>query len=168
MSGIIICGYPGIGKTTAARHSKKIIDIDSFNFSHIVDKETGIAENNKEFPINYINYIEKIVNKNKYDFILVSCHTSVRLELSKRKIPFVIVAPRRECLNDYLKRFLLRKENVDFIQKIYDSWNDWHDEILVSTHPVIYLEKDETIEDVLPCDYDTYKTICDEEMGVLL
>lgn len=64
---MIICGFPGIGKTFTVQNwiysNIKIYDSDSSNFSWI-DKNDHSKGHNPDFPANYIEYIKSIDNEN--------------------------------------------------------------------------------------------------------
>lgn len=50
---IIICGFSGIGKSTAAEQkNRKILDFESSGYSNI-----------KDFPKNYIDKLEELIKK---------------------------------------------------------------------------------------------------------
>lgn len=111
----VICGFPGVGKTTLYKEMKdtkdKVLDSDSSQF----DK--------KEFPDNYIKHI-KASTKKGYT-VLASSHDVVRDALIKNKIPFVLVYPSVELKEEYLKRYADRGSPDSFIQLLEKNWDKW-------------------------------------------
>lgn len=108
----IICGFPGVGKTHFYKNYNKldIKDSDSSKFSHIDGKK------NSQFPENYINHIER--TKDAHDYILVSTHPEVIQELLDRELDPILVYPKRESKEKYLKLYKERGSSKEFIEKI--------------------------------------------------
>lgn len=83
---MVICGFPGIGKTFTVQNwiysNIKIYDSDSSNFSWI-DKNDHSKGRNPDFPANYIEYIKSIDNENSV--VLTSSHKEVRDALKSRR-----------------------------------------------------------------------------------
>ena len=99
----IVCGFPGVGKTTAEAKSRCVEDIESSGFQFHFDPQKG------QIPVN--NWVEKYVDfieQRAEDFagcLLVSCHKEVRDELRKRGIPFVVVVPTEDAKDNYISTF---------------------------------------------------------------
>lgn len=118
-SGKVICGFPGVGKSTYVKDFKKengdkILDSDSSKF----DK--------KDFPNNYIKHIKETIKEGKT--ILASSHDVVRNALIKEKIPFTLVYPDKKCKDEYLKRYEKRGSPESFIKLLSDNWDNWIDQ----------------------------------------
>jgi hypothetical protein len=110
---IVICGFPGVGKSCVANNRKNIIDAESSAYSWSLDfehPENGFKRN-PAFPSNYIQSIKGFIDK--YEYVLVSSHKEVRVALGKEGIPYIIVAPKRELKNEYLIRYLQRGNEMD-------------------------------------------------------
>ena len=89
---MIICGFPGIGKTTAAKGRRDVIDVESSDYHYYGKGGTTERFEDPDFPRNYVNIL-KGYNEDHPDFyILASCHKSVRDELDKQSVPFIIQA----------------------------------------------------------------------------
>lgn len=139
----VICGFPGIGKSTYVKEFKKeygdtILDSDSSKF----DK--------KNFPNNYIKHIKEAIEENKT--ILASSHDVVRNALIKEKIPFTLIYPDKKCKDEYLERYKKRGSPESFIKLLSDNWDDWIDqcdEIDSKIVTKIKLNCDEFISDKL-------------------
>ena len=140
----IICGYSGIGKSYVARQMPEIVlDLESSNY----DKSPGVWPN---------NYVDDIITYSKeFDddhYILCSCHEEVRKELEKRKISFLIVAPKEDLLYEYSKRWYRRGSPISFIKKMQLSWAVMHQSIhnhLTDKVAVILLDKNEYVGDLI-------------------
>jgi hypothetical protein len=74
--------------------------------------------------------------------------------MQEHAIPYIIVMPRyekgdsswMETRNEYMKRYLSRGNSYAFIQKIYNNWKDWMEEMLyhdpaptIQIHRLLYL-----------------------------
>lgn len=127
MSVRIICGFPGVGKSTLYNAVKdrgdiRITDSDSSKYSK------------DNFPKNYIDDIQRTVveakNSNyKEIIILCSTHEAVRSELKARNIPFTVVYPERSCKAEYLHRYKERGSPQALIKIIDNNWDTWMDQL---------------------------------------
>lgn len=110
--GIVVSGFPGVGKSYLRSASKwKISDTDSSTFDR------------SGFPRNYVDEISK--RRLHFDIVLVSSHEAVRAELERQKIPYQIVFPGPECKEEYLQRYRDRGDGDKFISLISDNWDRW-------------------------------------------
>lgn len=145
---IIICGFPGVGKTTAANNRRNILDAESSAFSWTFDPEsTDARKRNPAFPENYSKFLLDSVEE--YDYILASSHKAVRDELKAIGAQYIIVAPRRELKNEYLIRYLRRGSDINFIELLNEKWDDFLTDIENDGAPVIWLEAYNGLSDLL-------------------
>ena len=150
---MVICGFPGVGKSVAANNKSNIDDAESSAFSWVFDpsQPNKPRERNPEFPNNYGSHIEKLAGKYGYDVVLVSCHKEVREELDTRGIDYVFVVPEKNSKDEYMKRYLKRGSDVGFVNLLYVKWDEWLDEIENNgKHAVIHLGAGEYLSDILP------------------
>lgn len=145
----VICGFSGVGKSTADAKSKHIFDFESSGFSHKWDAE-HFSEKNEEFPVNYIDAIEEHMKGHSGAVYLLSCHEEVRRELRDRDIDYIIVMPTEPQKNEYIKRWLRRGSSIDFIMSMSERWREMIQSCRMDGAPVIFLNEDEHISDVLP------------------
>lgn len=146
----IVCGFPGVGKTTAEAKSRCVEDLESSGFQFLFDPETGPTDIRvPEWVPKYVDFIEQRAEVFA-GCLLVSCHKEVREELRRRGIPFVVVVPEHAAKDEYMARYLKRGNSALFIAKIYDNWNRWLVEIDQEPEPVIHLGVNQNIIDVLP------------------
>lgn len=114
-TGRVICGFPGVGKSTLFNElkdsKKKVLDSDSSTF----DKS--------EFPENYIKHIKDKTSKGYT--ILASSHDVVRDALIKEKIPFTLVYPDKSLKDEYLKRYKERGSPKEFQNLLDKKWDEW-------------------------------------------
>lgn len=144
----IICGFSGIGKSTAEQRNRMVTDCESSYWSHIWDN--GIEKGrNPQFPNNYINHIEEMMGLNPANYFLLSCHESVRNELKSRGLPYIIVMPSAESKNEYLKRWLRRGSPMEFIELMNDRWDEMIASCEADDAPKIYLAEYEYISDLI-------------------
>ena len=106
---IVICGYPGIGKSWLYRNSElNVLDSDSSKFSWIYKDGEKTTERNPHFIDDYIGHIK--ANLIDADIICVSTHLEVRQALEKEHINFVTVYPDINEKDAFLQRY--KKEEV--------------------------------------------------------
>lgn len=145
---LIICGFPGVGKTTAERRSREVIDCESTAFHFTF--ENGMQKENPDWVSKYVDHIEQLASKENYQYILVSSHLKVRVEMEKRGIPYICVVPEIYLRDEYLARYVKRGDSAAFIQRLYDHWNEWLEEIDRHGAPVIHLAEGQNISDMIP------------------
>lgn len=154
--GIIICGFPGVGKSYAAQRSPDIEDIESTSFHYpiewenINEPEKMRVEENPNWVRDYVDHIENMASEYGYLYNLVSCHDKVREELDARSIPYIIVVPSKNLKDEYLARYVKRGDSFNFISQIDTHWDEWLAEIEESGMPVIHLRAGQTISEILP------------------
>ena len=141
---MIICGFPGIGKSycvtayqaLGANHiTKRVYDLDSSEFQ---------GEN---WVQDYVDRAE-ILNK-EYIYVFLSTHEEVRNELLKRDIPYLIVAPDFDLKDEYLRRYFKRGDPIEFIKKLNDLWGHYMFSIANDPMPVIELNSGEFLFDII-------------------
>lgn len=144
----IICGFSGIGKTTAEQKHRQILDIESSGYSNIF--ENGfVVSRNKDFPKNYIDKLEELMKNDEAYYYLLSCHEDVRNELKARGLKYIIALPYMECKNEYMKRWLKRGSDIDFITIMDKRWEVMINSCVKDTAPKIYLDEHEYLSDIL-------------------
>jgi len=113
--GSVICGFPGIGKSTLFKElkdsGKKVLDSDSSTF----DKS--------EFPQNYIKHIKESIAKGIT--ILASSHDVVRDALIKEDMPFTLIYPDKTLKKEYLDRYEKRGSPESFVKLLDSNWDKW-------------------------------------------
>jgi len=126
----IICGFPGIGKTTLwnRKEELKILDSDSTDFSWADASKTT---RNSDWPKNYIEYIRE--KSEEADIILVSSHDTVRDALVKAGITFVLVYPSLEMKGEYIQRYRDRGSSEKFIRLLEENYEKWVGELMSQT-----------------------------------
>ena len=144
----IICGFSGIGKSTAEQKNRNIVDFESSGFSHTYENglQTGL---NASFPRNYIDALCDLRDNGCATHYLISCHKEVREELKKRGLDYVIVLPTAEQKNEYMKRWLKRGSSVYFIKSMESRWDDMVRSCEEDDAPKIYLSSGEFISDLI-------------------
>ncbi len=145
---IVICGFPGVGKTMVANNRSNILDAESTAFHWIFDPVTPESMvRNPAFPQNYRAYLQE--NSLRYDFILSATHKEVRDELKRRQEKYIIVAPKRELKNEYLIRYLRRGSDIKFIELLNEKWDEFITDIENDGAPVIWLDAGRTLADII-------------------
>lgn len=156
---IIICGFPGVGKTYFAKYMNEHEIRDDF-----IDLESSpFKAKDPNHPREYCEAITKAYLSGCYSYIFTSCHKEMREYLWEHHIPYIIVMPQYDkeddawmtTRNEYMKRYLSRGNSYAFIQKIYNNWKDWMEEMLYhDPAPVIQLRRYSYIDDIF--DYSYY------------
>lgn len=138
MHSIVICGFPGIGKSYVAEHHDDVLDLESSAFSG----------NRDAWPDNYIHRIQSEVTSGKYRYILVSSHKEVRVQLASRGIEFICVVPAIGLEEEYSRRYFARGNSVEFISNIQCNWRNWIFDI-ARTCTCLVLQSGEYLSDIL-------------------
>jgi adenylate kinase family enzyme len=148
---LIICGFPGVGKTTAAANRSDIEDAESSAFHWLWDAATGERNPNPKFPENYVDYLVRQLASHEPPFvILASCHETVRKELARRKLPYLIVAPEEDAKDEYLARYLRRGDPLEFIRMMDVNWREFMTSVWLDKATDIRLRPGQVLADILP------------------
>lgn len=129
---MIICGFPGTGKTMMAK------------FSQWVDLEST------PFKKNWLLYAEvaKHMSDNGYT-VMVSTHEEMLNALEQIEVPYTVIIPNPADLIIYVDRYKQRGNDEIFIRKVSENWESWIDRILAHwsvLRTVIVLPKDGCIK----------------------
>lgn len=137
MAAKIICGFPGIGKSTVVQNNSNVIDLDSAPYSRI-----------QTFPLNYLQAILK-AEEDGFEYILISTHTSVRNMLQNLGIKYTNVYPVVDLGEEYIERYRERGSPEGFINFLEENWDDFIFELQYDESDYIELEQGEFLSDVL-------------------
>lgn len=114
-------------------------------------------------PREYCEAIAKAYLSGCYNYIFTSCHKKMREYLWASHIPYIIVMPQYDKENDawmtvrneYMKRYLSRGNSYAFIEKIYNNWKDWMEEMLYNDPaPKIQLRRYSFIDEIFDYGYE--------------
>ncbi len=133
---LIICGFPGVGKTHLAK-KYNLHDSDSSKF----DKDF--------FPSNYIDHIKSLTG-----IVLCSTHSEVRKALSASNLDYISVIPSWKLKDEYLQRYKDRGNPESFINMMDENWDDFIASFKYSNY--YCLESGDYIEDAFPFIIDKY------------
>ena len=142
------CGFPGVGKTTAASDRESVIDLETTPFHWDAN-----GNEVKDWVKKYFESIDDIEQKETNKTVLLSTHKSVITGMRVREIPFVVVAPKREDKNGYLIRYIRRGSTMSFILKMNEKWYEYMDDIDTLEKQgvcVVRLNGYEGISDIIP------------------
>mgnify|MGYP004542774029 CR=1 FL=1 len=155
----VISAYPACGKSYFKENVQDffeseeditVLDSDSSQFSWIYENGEKTDKRNPDFPKNYIKHIKD--NIGKVDIIFVSSHSIVRRELAKNNIKFTLVVPKKNCLNEWMIRYINRGDSNEFIDNQIDNWDKWLNEITQEKDTyskLIQLEQRQYIADII-------------------
>lgn len=129
---MIICGFPGTGKSTMAK------------FSQWVDLEST------PFHKNWRLYAEVAKHMSDQGYtVMVSTHSELLDELELIEARYMVIIPDITDAQIYMHRYESRGNTPDFCKKIYDNWYNWIEAIL-NKHTVnktlVMLPKDGCIQ----------------------
>ncbi|MDK2899137.1 MAG: hypothetical protein PWQ10_324 [Patescibacteria group bacterium] len=157
--GIIISGYPGIGKTTASKQHSNIIDLECSDYKWVykdentknIKKEQRKGTKNRQLNPQWPgNYIEDIINYSlKYDFILISQQKELRSLLDDKNISYIICFPNLESKEYYINRYEKRGNNTSYITIQKQNYEKWVMELLNSPQQKIILTDNQYLEEYL-------------------
>ena len=157
MNALIICGFPGVGKTTAERKNRDTVDLESTGFHFKMETVqdsygaiTIIDTENKNWVQEYVDKICETAARCGVNYVLVSSHKKVREELDARAVPYIVVVPESSLIDEYLGRYVKRGDSAAFIQKIYANWDKWLNEIEMNAPAIIHLKSGQVLADLLP------------------
>lgn len=118
---ILVMSFPGTGKTKAVENYPDIFyEVDASDYyigGLTICKDMG------EFPANYVDKIEKVLEDSsiKANIILISNHVEVAQELYNRNIKFCMVFSNRNITIDGIKSAGYCKHLVEYFD---DTYND--------------------------------------------
>lgn len=118
---IVIAGFPGVGKS----HAKRVLD----GSGYVVSDSDSSHHSKNGFPDNYIQHIQSLIDAGEHDFIFVSSHDVVRMELQERNIDYVLVYPDKSLKAEYLRRYTERGSAGAFIDLLDENWDAWISQI---------------------------------------
>ena len=137
VSAVVVCGFPGVGKTSlfSSETELKILDSDSTTFSWSDETKT---RRNPDWPKNYIAHIQD--TRDSSDLVLVSSHDVVRTALVEAGIPFILVYPSLDMKDEYIQRYIQRGSNESFVALLEANYEKWITELMAQqgcTHVVL-------------------------------
>lgn len=125
---MIICGFPGTGKSTMAKFSQWV-DLESTPFEKDWERYAKVA---------------KHMSDNGYT-IMVSTHKELLAMFEQMEVPYMVIIPPTADKEIYLHRYEMRGNSYDFIRQLDTNWNQWISEILYKPtvlKTVVVLPKD--------------------------
>lgn len=157
--GMIISGFPCIGKTTLGRQNGiSVVDLESTRYKYILDQSIENLESvklnlncprNPKWPENYIEAIEEA--KEKYDIIFVLGRYDFNLQMLERGISFWVAYPDPTISQkeEYLERARRRNNPQEFMEIFSANYEKWQNRMELLPVPKIKLQKGEYIGDAL-------------------
>ncbi len=106
---MIICGYAGTGKSTAAKKMVGVVDLESTPFQKDWETYARVAKHMSDQ-----GYI-----------VLVSCHREIREELHRIGADYIVVYPEKNQKEIYRRRYIERGNTEEFIETQMKHWDEW-------------------------------------------
>ena len=111
---MIICGFPGVGKSFVAKNYHGFVDLESTPFKKNWDLYTDVAIH---------------MNNNGYH-VLMSSHKEVRDMLLSKNVGFSVILPLIEDKEIYMKRYKNRGNDEEFIKFLDENYEKFITEIM--------------------------------------
>lgn len=162
---IVICGFPGVGKTKYSSNFSVISDLFTVMDADSATYRKANESSNNLFDLTWtakhwaVKYVSDIKHKWEQSespeysislrYILVSSHKEVRDELKREGVPYIVVVPDKKLKREYLVRYLKRGDSLEYIDKIMDHWDEWLDDIRKTEKRVVILDYGEYLSDIL-------------------
>ena len=132
---MIICGFPGVGKSTLAK-SSNWVDLESTPFEK-----------------DWVRYakVAKHMSDNGYN-VMVSTHPQLLEQFEQMEIEYTVVIPPFSDESNYIKRYIKRNNDNNFIKNIENNWMNWLKDIVFYSsvnRTVIILPKDSCLQSYL-------------------
>lgn len=128
MNKYYIWGFPGIGKSKPVNSRLRIVDADCerFKFSIPEDIFNGLhsqknvtwTQRNPAYPNNYWDYVHSV----DADMVLLNCHIDLLKVLEGEKL--LLVYPSTALKDEYLRRYMLRGDNNDYIHYMETAFDE--------------------------------------------
>lgn len=134
---LIICGFPGVGKSTIATQNNKIVDHESRKYEKTIGWER-----------NYINDCKKLLIESK--IVLMTTHDSVRKMLKLKDMQYYLVYPDKSLKDEYLLRYRSRGSSQEFIESLDKNWDNYLRSMDEDTGCIerVVLKRNEFLKDV--------------------
>ena len=133
---MIICGFPGVGKSTVARDMGGVVDLESTPFKKDFDMYLNVAihmHNNGYTP-------------------LVSSHEEMREKLINSGVKFKVVIPKLTDKDIYMRNYKYRGSTEEFIKLLDENFDKWILDIMSDVRlrdKLIILDHDKYIDDYI-------------------
>lgn len=160
--GLVIAGFPGIGKSVLGSKYLNVKDLESSDFYYDntgfedipVEARKGMERPiNKDWPLNYVNAIKEA--QKKYDIIFVWIDADKALPVyNQNNIPYTVCYPSKEALDEeYIKERIIGRGNSEKfagrVRKVADDYESRVKRYNENAQGNIILKKDETLESYL-------------------
>lgn len=144
---IIISGFPGVGKTTLQKSHSNVIDLESYDFKWLQQyksTDTSCKEQmegahnriyNRLWPLNYVKEIIK--KTSEYDIVLISQEHEMLNCLKENGINYIVCFPMKQCKDEYIKRYINREDDADFLSLVNVNYDVWIDELMNEENKII-------------------------------
>ena len=103
-NGKIICGFAGIGKSSLARNTPNVVDLESTPFERDWDRYAKVARH---------------MSNNGYT-VLLSCHKEIREKLWDG---YYVAKPSSLDKKEYIQRYKNRGNDDSFIDLMSNNWD---------------------------------------------
>lgn len=154
--GIVVYGFPAIGKTTVCKKYDNFLDLESSDYQWMFTEEQlkmGVEERkgldkvkNPTWPQNYYDAIDKA--REKYDYVFVAFSG---IEHCKEKnIEYIRIFPSIDQKEDYISRMRNRGNSQAFLDKIANNFESYITGCIDDDQAIkIEMKKGEYLEDCL-------------------
>lgn len=108
---MIICGFPGTGKSCMARLNRtgRWVDLESTPFERDWGRYAKVA---------------KHMSESGYA-VMVSTHKELLDKLEQMEVSYTVIVPSITDKETYMDRYERRGDSYDFIHMLDENWNKW-------------------------------------------
>lgn len=127
LAKMVICGFPGIGKSYLYEKvgSGIVSDSDSSLFSWI--EVNGEKVRNPNFVKDYLEHILSLLGDSSIETILVSTHKEIRDALVENGLVHCLVIPTRDRRSEFEE--IYKKRGNEWGSYIIDNWDSIIDDL---------------------------------------
>lgn len=119
---MVIVSFPCMGKSKYAAEHRDCKYLNPDMFTTTIDGQI-----NKQFPSNYIERVKWHLTNNNWKYLFLSSHKEVRDALKRYKIPYTVLYPKKDRLEELLKVCDEREyppAKKELIKEHFDAWVD--------------------------------------------
>lgn len=144
----VVCGFAGVGKTWFVKNATNRLVVVEYNARHFGWVDYTEKVRHPEWPNNYISHV--LATRNKFDYMLISTHREVREALVRAGIPFVLVYPSLEMMDEIIGRYVARGSRPSLIELVNQNYKTWFNEMVAQQNcENIMLKQGQYLVDVL-------------------
>lgn len=138
----IVLAYAGTGKTYCGKmQPRRFLDLPCMPYQYFLEDSSSEFENeamkgvfsaeyvNPEYPENYVDALMEHRESGVYDYVLAPSDPWISRWLQIYEVPFILVYPKRELVDEYAWRYINRGNGDRFLNAFIGSWDCFLEEM---------------------------------------